>query len=159
MFQSTSTEVALLSTIDLVLYQIELRDNILEYQIVIVVPDVTKMWIQNWGSICMWHCKSYLQMGSLVSISLRVLVTSLSIPAGVIYIVPLFGSVLMLSHGCSSEVTLLESNYASSCASHRLSPQVRQIHQTSSDFTCSITRSYSMSYWYPVGTADNNDNS
>ena len=36
--------------------------------------------------------------------------TSLSIHAGVLYIVPLFDSVLMLSPGCSSEVTLLESN-------------------------------------------------
>ena len=43
MFQSTSACVALLSTIGLVLYQIELRDNILEYQIVIVVPVVTKI--------------------------------------------------------------------------------------------------------------------
>ena len=151
--------VALLSTIGLVLYQIELRGNILEYQIVIVVPAVTKIWNQNWGSICMWHCKSYLQMGSLVSISLRVLVTSLSILVGVLYIVPLFDSVLMLSHGCSSEVTPLESNYISSCVSHRLSPQVCQIHQTSSGFTCSITRSYSMPYWYPVGTSDSNANS
>ena len=36
MFQSTSASVALLSTIGLVLHKIELRDNILEYQIVIV---------------------------------------------------------------------------------------------------------------------------
>ena len=42
-------------------------------------------------------------------------VTSLSIPAGVLYIVPLFDSLLMLSPGCSSEVTPLESNYTSSC--------------------------------------------
>ena len=60
---------------------------------------------------------------SISDISLRVLVTSLSFPGGVLYIVPLFDSVLMLSHGCSSEVTLLESNYISSCVSHRLSPQ------------------------------------
>ena len=46
MFQSTSARVALLSTTGLVLYQIELRDNILEYQIVIVVPTVTKIWGQ-----------------------------------------------------------------------------------------------------------------
>ena len=36
-------------------------------------------------------------MGSLVSISLRVSVPSLSIPVGVLYIVPLFDSILMLS--------------------------------------------------------------
>ena len=35
---------------------------------------------------------------------------SLSIPVGVLYIVPLFDSILMLSPGCLSEVTLLESN-------------------------------------------------
>ena len=60
-------------------------------------------------------------MGSLVSTSLRVLVTPLSIPAGVLCIVPLFDSVLLLSPGCSSEMTLLESNDISSCVSHRLS--------------------------------------
>ena len=54
MFQSIpSASVALLSTIGLVHYQIELRDNILEYQIVIVVPAVTKIWNQSWASICM----------------------------------------------------------------------------------------------------------
>ena len=44
--------------------------------------------------------------------------TSLSIPAGVLYIVPLFDSVLMLSHGCSSEVTLLLRATISVAVSH-----------------------------------------
>ena len=131
MFQSTSASVALLFTIGLVLYQIELRDNT-------GIPDC------HCGTSCHQDLKSTLRvdMYSIISghstakvifkwvpwclISLRVLVTSLSIPAGVLYIVPLFDSVLMLSPGCSSDVTLLASNYTSSCVSHRLSPQVRQ---------------------------------
>ena len=151
MFQSTSARVALLSTIGLVLYQIELRDNILNTRLSLWYQLSPRSEIKTEGRY-VWHyqrslhCKGYLQMGSLVSISLRVLVTSLSIPAGVLYIVPLFDSVLMLLPGCSSEMTLLESNHTSICVSHRLSPQVRQIHKTSSYFTCSITRSYSMSY-------------
>ena len=86
------------------------------------------------------HCRCYLQM---VYISLRVLVTSLSIHAGLLYIAPLFDSVLMLYSGFTTEVTLLESTYTSRFVSHRLRTRVSQVNQMSPGFTFAITRSYS----------------
>ena len=67
-------------------------------------------------------------------ISLRELpvLASLSIPAGFLYIAPLLGSILMISPGFTSDVTLLESIYISSCVSHKLRSQVSQVHQASS---------------------------
>ena len=93
-FQSASASAALLSTIGIVLSQIELRDSILEYHFVIVVQTLLKFEIEAEGRY-VWHhqrplhCKGYLQMGSLVYKSLRILVTPLWIPAGVLYICPL----------------------------------------------------------------------
>ena len=158
MFQGTSAMVQPCSTIGLVLSQIELRDNITrkpdchcgtscQQDVCMASPAVTPLQ--------MLSSNGFLGVYQLTSIS-DIIIDSCR---GSIYIVPLLNSVLMLSPLCSSEVTLLERNYASSCVLHRLRPRVRQIHQTSSDFTCSITRSYSMPYWYPVGTSDNNDNS